>query len=407
MWFYVQKIQITYQVREAAAHDQPRGNFSDLYPRWLGTRELLLHRRDPYSPEITREIQVGYYGRPLDSTRPSDPKDQQAFAYPLYVVFMLVPSIFLPFAAAHTIFFWFLVFLTALTVPLWIKVINWHPSSLVVVTLIVFSLGSFPAVQGLKLQQLTLLVYALISISVASLVDGRYWVAGIFLALSTIKPQLTLILILWFLLWALSDLSRRRALIYSFGLTMAALLIGAEFLLPGWIWRFRDALAAYSQYTGGLGSTLDALITPLGGRFVAAVLIVSIAIACWKWRCQPVESPAFALSVSLILALTVTVIPMISPYNQMLLLPGIFLLVRNWHVLLADRLLRTITVIAVAIIFWPWLASAGLALASIGMPAQSVQRLWRLPLYTSLAIPSSVLVLLIVYARKTASEFSR
>jgi hypothetical protein len=109
----------------------------------------------------------------------------------------------------------------------------------------------------------------------------------------------------------------------------------------------------------------------------------------------------------LILALTVTVIPMISPYNQMLLLPGIFLLVRNWHVLLADRLLRTITVIAVAIIFWPWLASAGLALASIGMPAQSVQRLWRLPLYTSLAIPSSVLVLLIVYARKTASEFSR
>lgn len=41
----------------------PERNFSDLFPRWLGTRELLLHGRDPYSPEITGEIQQGYYGR--------------------------------------------------------------------------------------------------------------------------------------------------------------------------------------------------------------------------------------------------------------------------------------------------------------------------------------------------------
>src|SRR5689334_25440194 len=104
MWFYVQWVLVPYQKADAAAHGQPRGNFSDLYPRWLGTRELLLHHRDPYSPEITREIQTGYYGRPLDPTRPSDPKDQQAFAYPVYVAFVLAPSVFLPFAVVHTIF---------------------------------------------------------------------------------------------------------------------------------------------------------------------------------------------------------------------------------------------------------------------------------------------------------------
>ena len=61
-------------------------DLSDLYPRWLGARELLLHHRDPYSPEVTREIQIGYYGRPLDPSRPQDPRDQQGFAYPAYVV---------------------------------------------------------------------------------------------------------------------------------------------------------------------------------------------------------------------------------------------------------------------------------------------------------------------------------
>ena len=85
------------QIADAAAHNRPRGNLSDLYPRWLGARELLRHGRNPYSAEITREIQQGYYGRPLDPARPDDPKDQQGFAYPAYVVFLLAPTVDLPF----------------------------------------------------------------------------------------------------------------------------------------------------------------------------------------------------------------------------------------------------------------------------------------------------------------------
>ena len=112
---------IPQQVAAAAAHDFPRGNLSDLYPRWLAARELLLRHRDPYSPEITREIQIGYYGRALDPARPADPKDQQAFAYPVYVVFLVAPTIGLPFTTVQEIFHWFLVMLTAVTVPLWLK----------------------------------------------------------------------------------------------------------------------------------------------------------------------------------------------------------------------------------------------------------------------------------------------
>ena len=87
MWIFVQRVVVMYQISDAAATGRPRGNLSDLYPRWLGARELLLRGRDPYSLAVTREIQAGYYGRPLDPSRPSDPKDQQAFAYPVYVVF--------------------------------------------------------------------------------------------------------------------------------------------------------------------------------------------------------------------------------------------------------------------------------------------------------------------------------
>src|SRR5947209_6228484 len=84
MWIYVDLILIPYQKSDAAVAGRPRGNLSDLYPRWLGARELILNHRDPYSPEVTRAIQEGYYGRRLDSTRPNDPRDQQGFAYPAY-----------------------------------------------------------------------------------------------------------------------------------------------------------------------------------------------------------------------------------------------------------------------------------------------------------------------------------
>jgi hypothetical protein len=97
MWCYVDYILIPHQQSQSASLGIPRGNLSDLYPRWLGSRELLLHHRDPYSPEVTREIQLGYYGRQLDPNRSNDPKDLQGFAYPVYVAFLLAPTVTSPF----------------------------------------------------------------------------------------------------------------------------------------------------------------------------------------------------------------------------------------------------------------------------------------------------------------------
>src|ERR1035437_3484234 len=127
-WFYMDRILRAQQIADAAAHSRPRGNLSDLYPRWLGARELLRRGRNPYSAEITREIQQGYYGRPLDPARPDDPKDQQGFAYPPYVVFLLAPAVDLPFELVQKGFRWLLVVLAAATVLLWLRVLRWKTS---------------------------------------------------------------------------------------------------------------------------------------------------------------------------------------------------------------------------------------------------------------------------------------
>src|SRR5690349_18612386 len=181
MWSYASRVLVPQQKEYAASQGIPRGNLSDLYPRWLGSRELLLHGRDPYAADVTRDIQTGYYGRPLDPGRPNDPKDQQAFAYPLYVVLVLAPTVRFPFPLVQRAFLGLLLVLTASSVLLWLRALQWRISLTAKLLWIILVVGSFPAIQGFKLQQLTLLVAALLAAAMACLVQRRFVIAGILL----------------------------------------------------------------------------------------------------------------------------------------------------------------------------------------------------------------------------------
>jgi hypothetical protein len=394
MWFYVQQVMIAHQLSEAALHGIPRGNLSDLYPRWWGARELLLHHRDPYSAEITREIQIGYYGRPIDPARAYDPTDEQGFAYPVYVVFLLAPTITLPFALVQTGFRWLLIALTVASVPLWLRVLRWRASAWTTATLVLLVLGSFQAIQGIKLQQLSLLVNGLITFCAILLAEGQFAAAGILLALATIKPQLALPLSAWLLFWAVSDWRRRRNFVWGFAGTITALIVGGALVLPGWIGRFGQALIAYRRYNNDAGSALDLLLTPLWGRALTVAVLLGLAVVCRRFRRVSNYAPAFNWLMGLILAATIVIVPKAAPYNQVLLLAPALLVAGQWPVLWAKSAwARMALAIAALMFFWPWLAALGIAIASPFLSAAELQNAWTIPLYTSVAIPLAVFVL--------------
>ncbi len=403
-WFYVNRVLVPQEVVDAATHNLPRGNLSDLYPRWLGARELLRHGRDPYGSDITREIQSGYYGRPLDPTRPNDPKDQQAFAYPLYVVFVLAPTVKLPFVFVRMAFLWMLLAITAASVPLWLSVIGWRASMLEQLVWILLALGSFPAVQGLRLQQLTLLVAALLAASTIAVVRGHFVWAGILLAVASIKPQLIFLLALWLLIWVLGNWRERRSLCLSFIASMAVLVVVSELLLPGWILEFRAAVVAYYRYTDGGHSVLDLILSPQLGRILAGLIVVLSFALLWRIRRSDEHSAQFRWSISLVLAVTLLVIRM-SPYNQILLLPAVMLVVRSiarlWESNLVSRFLVFMGAVSIS---WAYIAGAGLVTALVFLPAETVQKAWAVPLRTSPAIPIAIVATLVAGRKVLCSE---
>ena len=397
MWMYPSRVLVPQQKAYAAVHGNPRGNLSDLYPRWLGSRELLLHHCDPYSAEITREIQIGYYGRPLDAARPNDPRDQEAFAYPVYVAFLLAPTVKLPFPIVQEIFRWTLAGLTVLSVLLWLRVVRWKPSMTETVTVLTFVLGTFWVVQGIHLQQLTLLVAPMIAASVYLLIRNRQVASGILLGLATVKPQIALPLAGWLMLWACSRISQRWKLVTAFVLTLLTLLVAGELWLSGWPREFIAAMIAYRGYTRHL-SPLDELVTPALGIPLAVLIAGAMAVVCWRARRDPASGELFCWITALLLAANLLVIPTIAPYNQLLLLPGVFLLLQTANANRASWTIRLLAWIAAGFLAWP--AFTATALTVLSFFTSAVQQFWEVPLWTSIVVPIPITAALAMCVRR-------
>jgi hypothetical protein len=386
-WFYVDRILKAQQVADAAVHNRPRGNLSDLYPRWLGARELLRHGRNPYTDEITREIQEGYYGRPLDPTRPDDPKDRQGFAYPVYVAFLLAPTVGFPFEQVQIGFRWLLISLAAASVLLWLRVLRWQVPIGTVLIFVVLMLGWLPMVQGIKLQQLSLLVAGLLAACGACLAGGWLLLAGGLLALATIKPQLTWPLVMWLLLWASSEWRSRRRFVFGFVVVMLLLLGGAQLVLPGWLPMFVAAIGHYHQYTQNQ-SVLVWMFGSIMGRILEVFSVLACAFCLWHVRQEPASSREFGRAMGLVLALTVVIVPMFAPYNQVLLAPAILALVRV--VISAESVLpafRLAGMVGGVMLVWPWIATLALSAAFLWLTPELRQRIWPMPFYSNFMVP--------------------
>jgi len=358
MFYYYHRVLIPIWRQESATIDSGTGNWSDLYPRWLGARELLWHHRNPYSPDVTREIQRGFYGRPLEQTRDRGP-DPEAFAYPVYVVFVLAPSLRFPFDAVRNFYNALMLLLTAASIPLWMRAFRISLELPAAVLAWIAILSSYPTIDGFHLEQLTLLVAVLISASVAALAEGRLALSGILLALATIKPQLTIFVAAGFLLWTIGDWGSRKWFAIGFGGTMAAQLIGAELVLPGWFGFWRKATTEY------LGYHRPPLLTSLLGQpaatLVGAAGVLFCGIKFWRSRGYPPGSGQFNFALVSVLVLTELLVPNAGGgayYNQLLLLPAALWLFTTGTKLAKEKAVaRLAWIIAVVMLAGQWVTA--------------------------------------------------
>jgi hypothetical protein len=395
-----------YVVAIWSANQPPQ--FSDFYAPWWAAHELLLHHRNPYSPAVAHEIQTVIYGVPASATLTNDPSNiAGGFAYPPYTALLLWPTVYLSFPVAQKISLAASALATLLSLAFWLRALRFRPPLLQWLTLALFALGSFPALQAMKLQNLSAIAAALIALSLFLLSDDHLVLAGIFLGLSTFKPQFTVTLILWLALWTIANWRRRCRLAWSFLITMLLLVLISEWLVRGWIRSFLSVISAYRHYTYG-HSLLDVWFTPGWGLLIGACLMLAALAFCWRYRMEPADSRLFLDVISLVLAVTLIVIPTLAPHAQLLLLPGfVCLLCHQSSFSSSGAFSRMVLAATWALLAWPWIASFGLSLAALWVPVSTLLRFWEIPLYTSPLLPLAVCLALGCLLRRLPAGTSR
>ena len=298
---------------------------NDFYQVWLTARQWMRPYSDLYGPEMTREIQIGLHGRSLDHSRPGDPVDRRVFPYPAFTDLLFWPASELSFPIARVAFLCLLAILTIASVPIWLRVLDCRLNWKWLAVILLLTLTSYPALEALYAGQLGVLVAFLLAAGILALQHNRFLLAGFLIALTTIKPQITALAIVYLLLRTLTAWrrkeederptkmkknknkawrERRRFLLGLF--STLTLLLGASLLVsPGWIESLTHTVLAYRTYTRPPLIT-EVLTAPLGPRWsppatfllTAASLLVAIVLA-WRNRAAASNSFAFCLTLKL------------------------------------------------------------------------------------------------------------
>jgi hypothetical protein len=267
---------------------QKKGGESFLAYR-IGLRALLLDGKSPYSSDVADQVQKEIEqrgGGKLPSFRPTYPLYAGIFFLPFALVYDEVLARTLWMLALEIALFFFAYASVRLTrwrldrmyLPLYaLLVIFWFPS------LISIYDGSLAVIYGL------LLVFAFHAIQRE--VDE---LAGFLLALATMRPLLALLPLLFIAAWAI--IHERWKLLFWFTGSLALLIFGGMFFLPGWLLQDIQASfaalpasypmtpgAAFASWWPGAGSRLGWALTLAIGLFLAFEWWFAVGRKEYRW----------------------------------------------------------------------------------------------------------------------------
>lgn len=371
----------------------------DFYPIWLTVQESRQQQCDLYSSEMTRAIQTGLFGRPLDAHNPKDPPtDYRQFAYPAFTDLLLWPASMVDFPVLRVFLAVLLPLLTVVSIQFWMLALQWKIDGLRSATIAMLILCSYELLEAFFAEQPGLLVGFFLAGSALALRRSRFLLAGILLSLTLIKPQVTLLAILYLLLWSFAD--RKRAQLWMGFCFVTFSLITASLLnWPHWIGKWTGILLGYHRYA--MPPLVTVLIGPsfgprLGWIVIAALLAASLFLI-WQNRHAPVESTTFWLTLSLLLAVTsVCLLPGQAVYDHVILIPGIFILLRDRHKLLdGGPGPRALLIVGALLVFWPFItAFALLCIRPFAISTFNSYAVFSLPIRTAASLPFAILALL-------------
>ncbi len=228
----------------------PGGN--DFLARWNGAHEWLINGNNPYTDEVSLVAQKFIYGR---AANPVMGEDIAHFVYPLYSMIFFAPFGLMEYTFARALFMTLLEISLVLITLVSIRITGWKVKKFSLLASLLFSVFWYCAIRGVIVGQFAILNALLMLLAIWAVKEKQDIAAGIVLILSTSKPQMSYLLVVFIFIWAIF-FKRPRIIISMIGTTIVLLGV-TSILLPGWIIDWIRQLVNYPSYTDRIGSTLS------------------------------------------------------------------------------------------------------------------------------------------------------
>lgn len=323
----------------------------DFVARWLGTRLFLLQGLSPYDIQVRSETQDF-----LDSQSVESQADHNFFLYPFYSIYIFFPLTFISnFDVARAIWMTVLELSVVAVALIGINLSDWRIPRIYSFIVLLFSLAWFYSVYPILEGNIAPLVTLLIAGILFSIRRNHDVLAGILLALSTIKPEIIVFFVLFILLWAASW--RRWLIVSSFFASLALLMVTTVFLMPNWFMQYLRHIVQYFEEMAIInpGFVLYDWLPGIGRQLGWALTALMALIMVLEWRAvwkKDFHWFYWTASMTLI-ATTLTGIPY-APINYVASLLAMILVlitIAKWWGL-AGRILMIVSVIFFVFIFW-------------------------------------------------------
>lgn len=308
------------------ADQNPGGN--DFLVHWVGTRSLLVDGLSPYSDEVALRIQNLAYGRAARAG-----EHELRVAYPLYSIYIFAPfALISDYTLARAL--WMTTLESGLIVMAFVslRISTWRPKPWMLAVLLIFSLSWYHGLRALINGNVVILVSLLVVFAFAAIKSGRDELAGILLAISTIKPQLTILIILYIWIWAIS-VKRWAVLIWT--VIAGAILAGtAMFFIPNWPLQNLWEVLRYPGYNppGTPGAVFSTWWPAYGERFGWGLTILLGVVLLVEWfLSRNQEFRWFAWTASLTLVISQWSGIQTDPGNFILLYFPLILILSVWE----------------------------------------------------------------------------
>jgi hypothetical protein len=355
--------------------ENPGGN--DFLVHWVGTRALMVDGLSPYSDTVAERIQTLAYGRPAEPG-----EHELRVAYPLYSGLIFLPyALIADYDLARAV--WMTTLETALIglAFLSLNLTRWKMSLWLLPIFLLFTLFWYHSLRPLINGNAVILVALFLAGAFAAIKSEKDELAGILLGLSTIKPHLVLLPIIFVLIWTISS-GRWKALGWML-ISLALLSISAALFIPDWPLQNLREILAYVSYNppGTPGAVFEIWLPATGRRLGWGLSVILGLILFGEWiLSRKKEFRWFLWTGSLTLVISQWIGIQTDPGNFILLFLPLVLVFSMWEERWG-RVGNGVIIIVIALLFvLPW--AIFLQTVAYGdQPMQHPVMLFPLPLF--------------------------